>query len=137
MQNRHNLFDDKIGDNPAIDLIILLADFNDRGKRGPLIELTHELAGKFKKSLDSREIGKRIGSILCSRWKLEDLKIENHFILYGGYRRSNKFARHLVFRVTCAFLANLLMEVFTRSQSLQHRTANKTRSIPITAFANP
>lgn len=63
--NRHNLFGGSIGDTPSFDLVILLADFNDRGTKGPLIELTRNLASRFKASLERQEIGKGIGSILC------------------------------------------------------------------------
>lgn len=64
--------------NPArFDLHILLADFNDRGKKGPLIDKTKRLAGRFLDELHamSHPAAKRIGTILC---------LKMHTVRYHG-----------------------------------------------------
>lgn len=64
--NRHNLFDTPVGNGPRFDLHILLADFNDRGKKGPIIEKTRLIAEGFKARLASYpEAAARLGDIFC------------------------------------------------------------------------
>lgn len=64
--NEHSTFGAAIGDSPRFDLHILLADFNDRGERGPLIELTHQLASLFRQKLESQiEYPDVLGEIMC------------------------------------------------------------------------
>jgi hypothetical protein len=64
----------ELGDLPLefpqpFDLHILLADFNDRGDKGPLIDLTYSLVSSFKSRLADRykEAAKVVGSVLCLR----------------------------------------------------------------------
>jgi len=50
------------------DLHILLADFNDRGGKGPITTSTHVLAKSFKKLLDGRsERPHHVGRVMCLR----------------------------------------------------------------------
>lgn len=61
------LFDGRVSGATSWDLHILLADFNDRGKRGPLIQRTCDLAAKFKDALASRGARTPVGRIRCLR----------------------------------------------------------------------
>ena len=60
------LFDGAVPSPPRFDLHILLADFNDRGDKGPLIPSTHRLAVGFKEHLE-RASGSQhpLGRVLC------------------------------------------------------------------------
>jgi hypothetical protein len=76
--NRHETFGSSIGDKPAFDLHILLADFNDRGDKQDLIKLTHELACGFKKELSLVEHANHVlGKILCFRLVSEEFRKSN------------------------------------------------------------
>lgn len=61
------LFDDLLRYPTRWDLHILLADFNDRGQRGPLIPLAHELATGFRAALVTHAESATLGRILCLR----------------------------------------------------------------------
>lgn len=61
------LFDDLIRYPTRWDLHILLADFNDRGERGPLIPLTCQLATGFRAALAAHAEASTLGRILCLR----------------------------------------------------------------------
>ena len=65
--NRHGTFAVDLGPNPTFDLHILLADFNDRGKKGPLICSTHRLAKASPDYLDKKypEKASLLGNNLC------------------------------------------------------------------------
>lgn len=65
--NRHKEFGLELGVPQAFDLHILLADFNDRGEKGELIEPTKRLAEQFKERLHARhpEAAAYVGNILC------------------------------------------------------------------------
>jgi hypothetical protein len=71
---RHELFGNDLPANPAFDLHIFLGNFNDRGEKGPLIELTRELASVFKRRLlrDFPETAKCLGNVLCISGEIED-----------------------------------------------------------------
>lgn len=64
---KHKLFGEKLTAIAAFDLHIFLANFNDRGAKGDLIELTHELADMFKMRLknDHPEVAGCLGDVLC------------------------------------------------------------------------
>lgn len=64
---RHRLFGESIGSIGQIDLHILLADFNDRGSKGKLIQPTCELASEFKRRLATccPDLAQKVGNILC------------------------------------------------------------------------
>jgi len=61
------LFGGQVSSATSWDLHILLADFNDRGERGPLIERTNDLVAKFKAGLASRGERNPIGRVRCLR----------------------------------------------------------------------
>lgn len=64
--NRHNLFRGPIGEAPQFDLHILLADFNDQGKKGPIIDKTRRIAEGFKARLARvPSAASQFGDILC------------------------------------------------------------------------
>lgn len=64
---KHNLFGDCFTALTAFDLHIFLCNFNDRGMKGPLIELTHELASAFKYRLqnDHPDASACLGNVFC------------------------------------------------------------------------
>jgi hypothetical protein len=65
---QHNLFLTDIAERTAFDLHILLVDFNDRGAKRMLIELTRILATEFKRRINSSdylEASGVVGQILC------------------------------------------------------------------------
>lgn len=70
----HQLFGDSITDITSFDLHILLANFNDRGEKGPLIESTFELARMFKIRLinDYPELANLLRHILCISASIND-----------------------------------------------------------------
>lgn len=59
------LFKDRITYPTTWDLHILLADYNDRGERGPLVQRTHELAKVFKAALSTHSEHTLLGRIWC------------------------------------------------------------------------
>ena len=65
--NKYALFGTSISENPSFDLHILLADFNQRGKKGELTGKTEALAKLFKESLwrFKPTLAGLVGSILC------------------------------------------------------------------------
>lgn len=64
---KHRLFGNEITDITAFDLHIFLANFNDRGEKGDLIESTRQLADAFKRRLngDHPEAASCLGNVLC------------------------------------------------------------------------
>jgi hypothetical protein len=62
--NKH-LFNGKLAYPARFDLHILLADFNDRGERGPIIESTRRLVKRFRAQLSSQEKSPALGRVLC------------------------------------------------------------------------
>jgi hypothetical protein len=64
---KHDLFGERITAITAFDLHIVLANFNDRGEKGALIERTRELADVFKRRLndDHPEAARCLGDVLC------------------------------------------------------------------------
>jgi len=75
--NRWNLYEVDIGARPAFDLHILLADFNDRGDKGKLIEPTRRLATEFKRRLraDFPGLAGTVGRVICL--KMDSQSFEN------------------------------------------------------------
>jgi hypothetical protein len=71
---QHGLFGDELCELAAFDLHIFLANFNERGKKGKLIEKTHRLAALFKSRLleDHPDIGHFVGSIMCISATVEE-----------------------------------------------------------------
>lgn len=71
---RHHLFGRDVSSITAFDLHIFLANFNDRGKKGPLIELTRQLASAFKQRLqqDHPEAATCFGDLLCIRGVIDE-----------------------------------------------------------------
>lgn len=67
--NQHKEFGLSLASPQPFDLHILLADFNDRGQKGKLIEPTGQLARQFKDRLNAQhsETAAFIGHILCLR----------------------------------------------------------------------
>ena len=64
--NNHKLFGDGVEDIESFDLHIFLANFNDRGEKGKLIDLTFKLAKGFMKRLEEYpELSQMIRNILC------------------------------------------------------------------------
>jgi len=79
--NCHNLFGTPIGQDPQFDLHILLADFNGRGKKVPIIEKTRVIAEGFKNRLAGYPaVAARLGDILCIKMNAE------HFATDGEAR---------------------------------------------------
>jgi hypothetical protein len=74
----HRLFGNSLPDKPAFDLHILLANFNDRGKKGELIDPTRELASAFKKQLqaDHPLAATCLGRILCLSAEIDEERLE-------------------------------------------------------------
>jgi hypothetical protein len=72
--NRWSLFGGNIGRCPSFDLHIILADFNDRGEKGQLVEPTRQLALEFKRRLlaDFPDIAGVLGNVLCLRLNSQD-----------------------------------------------------------------
>lgn len=70
---KHQLFGDEIDAITAFDLHIFLANFNGRGERGPLIELTHQLATEFTLRLrnDHPDAATCLGNVLCFSGHIE------------------------------------------------------------------
>jgi hypothetical protein len=70
---RHRLFGDSIDTIISFDLHIFLANFNDRGEKGRLIEPTRQLAVAFKERLqhDNPEAADCVGKILCIAGEIE------------------------------------------------------------------
>lgn len=64
---RSHLFRDAVDCSTSWDLHILLADFNDRSAREPLIDQTRQLASNFKIALASRDERSPVGRIRCLR----------------------------------------------------------------------
>lgn len=64
---KHHLFGKDILSITSFDLHIFLANFNDRGEKGALIERTRELADAFKTRLnrDHPEAALCLGEVLC------------------------------------------------------------------------
>lgn len=75
----HRLFGDPITEITSFDLHIFLANFNDRGEKGRLIEPTYELANGFKRRLinDYPELANLLRHILCISASINDG--EQHF----------------------------------------------------------
>lgn len=71
---KHKLFWDDSTTITAFDLHIFLANFNDRGTKGPLIELTRQLASAFKQRLqnDHPDTSACLGDVLCFSGHIED-----------------------------------------------------------------
>ena len=73
---RHQLFGEKITAITKFDLHILLVnfDFNERSKRVPLIQMTHELARTFKARLnnDYSKAAVCLGNVYCLAARIED-----------------------------------------------------------------
>lgn len=71
---KHKLFGEGITSITAFDLHIFLGNFNDRGDKGPLIDLTRQLADIFKQRLknDHPESAKCLGNVLCISGHIED-----------------------------------------------------------------
>ena len=67
--NKHDEFGIHLSTSQPFDLHILLTDFNDRGKKGKLIEPTHLLADNFKSQLkDHYKLAAAVvGNVLCLR----------------------------------------------------------------------
>lgn len=65
--NKHNEFGIQLSTSQPFDLHILLADFNDRGKKGQLIGPTRRLAEDFKKQLKDcyESAAAVVGNVLC------------------------------------------------------------------------
>jgi hypothetical protein len=61
------LFDGVVGFPARYDLHILLADYNDRGKKGPLVEATRSLVARFRAALSSTQAPQVLGRVLCLR----------------------------------------------------------------------
>lgn len=72
--NRHGEFGRPLAFPQPFDLHILLADFNDRGEKGPLIDLTWRLAAAFMNRLTSHhgDAAPVVGTILCLRMDSAD-----------------------------------------------------------------
>lgn len=63
---RSHLFTPDLPERPRYDLHILLVDFMDRGRKGPIIGATHRLADAFRSQLaDCAGIEHGLGEILC------------------------------------------------------------------------
>jgi hypothetical protein len=75
---RHKLFGDSLPDNPAFDLHILLANFNDRGEKGKLIDPTRILASAFKERLqsDHAPVSACLGRIICLSAEIDEERLE-------------------------------------------------------------
>ncbi|MEQ1802598.1 MAG: hypothetical protein ABL989_11800 [Gammaproteobacteria bacterium] len=73
---RHQLFGEGVSASAAFDLHICLANFNDRGDKGPLIGLTKQLATAFKNRLDADypEAAAFLGNVLCFSADVKDSK---------------------------------------------------------------
>jgi hypothetical protein len=71
---RHDLFGKDIPAITTFDLHIFLANFNDRGEKGKLIELTRELASAFKERLqkDYPKTATCLGNVFCISGHIED-----------------------------------------------------------------
>lgn len=70
--NKH-LFKGKLAYPARYDLHILLADYNDRGQRGPIIESTHNLAVALKVGLTAAVGGGHtLGRVLCLKATVRD-----------------------------------------------------------------
>jgi hypothetical protein len=71
---RHLFKEAEIDESPAFDLHILLANYNDRGEKGPLIQATKKLAESFRSALRAKDgaLEARLGNVLCL--KLETLR---------------------------------------------------------------
>ena len=71
---QHHLFGEDIDTISSCDLHIFLANFNDRGRKGELIELTRQLATGFKDRLqrDHPEAAISVGNILCISADIEN-----------------------------------------------------------------
>lgn len=70
---QHDLFGKDIPPITAFDLHIFLANFHDQGKKGELIDNTHQLASAFKDRLysDFPEAATRLGNVLCISARIE------------------------------------------------------------------
>ena len=70
---KHKLFEDDIEVISPFDLHILLVNFNDRGEKGPLIDLTQRLARAFSNRVIelNPDVAKCVGSILCISGHIE------------------------------------------------------------------
>ncbi len=70
---RHRLFGGGIDEITSFDLHIFLANFNDRGEKGRLINLTQQLAVAFKDRLqrENPEAADSVGKILCISGQIE------------------------------------------------------------------
>jgi hypothetical protein len=71
---QHRLFGNSISAISTFDLHIFLANFNDGGKKGPLIDLTHQLASAFKERLTKDYPGAAtcLGNVLCLLGRIEE-----------------------------------------------------------------
>jgi hypothetical protein len=79
--NRFKLFaKDNIESPTPFDLHILLADFNDRGERGKLIEPARQLAVAFKLRLQQEypQLAGWIGQILCLKLSTSEFEQSKH-----------------------------------------------------------
>lgn len=71
---KHRLFGDEVTEISAFDLHIFLVDFNDRGEKRTLIDLTRELASEFKRHLQmiDQNSSQCIGNIMCLSAEIEN-----------------------------------------------------------------
>lgn len=71
---QHRLFGQELSELLKFDLHIFLANFNERGRKGELIEKTQRLAILFKSRLieDHPDIGNFLGNILCISATVEE-----------------------------------------------------------------
>lgn len=76
---KHKLFGNELDKIPAFDLHIFLVDFNDRGEKGKLIDLTRELASEFKCHLQKIDLksSQCIGNVLCLSAQIEHEKFKS------------------------------------------------------------
>lgn len=68
--HRHEVFGGALSWPPRFDLHILLADFNDRGKKRDTIPLTRELASAFLDGLAAAGQRDLVGQVMCLRMEV-------------------------------------------------------------------
>ncbi len=71
---QHRLFGEGVNTITSFDLHIFLANFNDRGEKGRLIDSTRQLAAAFKDRLqcDHPEAANSVGNTLCISGDIEN-----------------------------------------------------------------
>lgn len=70
----HNLFGSELSSITEFDLHVFLANYNDRGTKGPLIDETRKLATAFKDTVESKypSAFACLGRIICIWSQIED-----------------------------------------------------------------